>query len=47
VGELLSKFLRRFFLALADFATINDDIVFVRAAVDPDGAKENLSKRIR
>jgi len=39
VAELFSKFLRRFFLALTDFAAINDDIVFVRAAVDPDGAK--------
>jgi len=45
--ELFSKFLRRLFLALADFTSINDDIMFVRAAIDLDGTERNLSKRIR
>ena len=47
VTELFTKFLRRLFLALADFAAINDDIMFVRAAIDPDGTERELSKRIR
>src|SRR5207302_10822951 len=42
VAELLSKFLGGFFLAFADFAAINDDIVFVGAAIDLDGAKREF-----
>ena len=42
VAEPISKFLRRLFLALADFAAINDDIMFVRAAVDLDGAEREF-----
>src|SRR5215471_1881997 len=44
VAELFSKFLRRLFLALADFAAINDDIMFVRAAVDPDGTEREFAE---
>jgi hypothetical protein len=44
VAELLSKFLRRLFLALADFAAINDDIMFVRAAIDLDGAEREFAE---
>jgi hypothetical protein len=44
VAELLSKFLRRLFLALADFAAINDDIMFVRAAVNLDGTKREFAE---
>jgi hypothetical protein len=39
VAELFSKFRRRLFLALADFAAINDDIMFVPAAVDLDATE--------
>ena len=42
VAKLLSKFLGGFFLALADVTAINDDIVFVHAAVDPDGAEREF-----
>jgi hypothetical protein len=44
VAELLSKFLRRLFLALADFAAINDDIMFVRAAINRDGTKREFAE---
>src|ERR1700758_5437375 len=43
-AELFSKFLRRLFLALADFAAINDDIMFVRAAIDLDGTEREFVK---
>jgi len=39
VTELLAKFLRWLFLAFANFAAINDDIVFVHGAVDLNGAE--------
>ena len=39
LAELLSELLAGFFLASADFAAINDDIVLVGAAVDLDGAE--------
>src|SRR5438876_11939227 len=37
VAELLAEFLGGFFLAFADFAAINYDIVLIGAAVDLDG----------
>jgi len=42
VAELFSKFLGRFFLALADFTAIDDDIVLVRAAIDLDGTEREF-----
>jgi hypothetical protein len=39
VAELLSELLGGSFLAFADFAAINDDIVLVGAAVDGNGAE--------
>ena len=36
LAELLSELLAGFFLASADFAAINDDIVLVRIALDLD-----------
>ena len=42
LDKLLSKFLGGLFLALADFAAINDDIVFVSAAVDLNGAEREF-----
>jgi len=42
LAELLSELLAGFFLASADFAAINDDIVLVGAAVDADGAEREF-----
>jgi hypothetical protein len=47
VTELLSEFLGGFFLALTDFAAINDDIVLVGAAVDLDGAEREVVETYR
>jgi hypothetical protein len=42
VSELLAEFLGGFLFALADFATINYDIVLLRAAFDLDGAERKF-----
>jgi hypothetical protein len=42
VAELLAKLLGEFFLAPADSAAIDDDIVFVRVAIDLNGGEIEL-----
>jgi hypothetical protein len=39
VAESVTKLLGLSLLPFADFAAINDDVMFARRTVDPDGAK--------